>query len=69
MTTQTKVPRSKTWMTASGYSVTPVKGSFRRASGGYCVDVRSDDDRCTVSYWTENADNVRDERLQPYREH
>ncbi len=58
-----------TYMTTSGFFVVPVKGSYRRAAGGYCVDVRSDDDRTTVSYWTENVENVRDENGQPYREY
>lgn len=57
-----------TYLTERGFFVIPVKGSYRRCAGGYCVDVRSDDARCTLSYWTENADNVRDENGRPYRE-
>jgi hypothetical protein len=56
-----------TWM-HNGYFVRPIRGSYRRCAGGYCVDVRSDDDRTTVSYWTAPADQVRDESHQPYRE-
>jgi hypothetical protein len=57
-----------TYVTDSGFFVIPVKGSFRRCAGGYCVDVQSDDDRSTLSLWTENADNVRDEKGHSYRE-
>lgn len=55
--------------THNGFFVTPVVGSYRRCAGGFCVDVRSDDDRTTVSYWTAPADQVLDEKLQPYREY
>lgn len=57
----------KTWM-HNGYFVLPVPGSYRRAAGGYCVDVRSDDDRCPISYWTANANNVLDEQYRHYWE-
>ena len=40
----------------------------RKASGGYCVDVRSDDKRNVLTYWTENADNVLDDSGNSYRE-
>ena len=56
---------NRTWM-ASGLAVVPVKGSFRRCEGGYCVDVRSSDPRTTVTYWTENASNVVDADGNPY---
>lgn len=57
-----------TTYTHNGFFVTPVKGSYRRCADGHCVDVRSDDDRTTVSYWTAPADQVLNEQFQPYRE-
>lgn len=54
--------------THNGFFVVPVKGSYRRCAGGFCVDVRSDDDRTTCSYWTAPALEVLDEQFKPYRE-
>ncbi len=68
MTNTTNGKASETWM-HDGYFVIPVRGSYRRTAGGFCVDVHSDDDRCTLSYWTAPADQVLGERFQPYSEH